>query len=90
MARMGQHHSKKRAIKGTLFRLGFQARPAEVVATLANSGVWVGESLVRAVQIEVLQDLARSDRQRVRARLPVSPPPVQRAPRMPQQRGRRH
>jgi hypothetical protein len=82
--------SKKRAIKQALFRLGLQARPAQVVATLAARGIWVGAGLVRAVVFELLQDTARSEAQRTTARSPIIKPIVRRPARVPPLRGKRN
>jgi hypothetical protein len=87
---MTKHHaSKKRVIRATLSRLGLQARPAEVVASLAACGVEVSEEMVRAVALELLREAARAERQRIRARTPVVPPPARRVNKVPPRRGKR-
>jgi hypothetical protein len=42
--------SRTRAIQNALARLGMQARPAQVVAALADIGIVVNEALVRQVR----------------------------------------
>jgi hypothetical protein len=80
---------QKQAIRNAFNRLGFQARPAEVVAALARFGVIVGEGQVRAVLLELLKEAARADCRRVEARLPKMPPRVTRPVKIPPRHGRR-
>jgi hypothetical protein len=46
----------KRAARNALYRLGLHARPREVVQSLAQHGVQVGEELVRLVRIELVKE----------------------------------
>ena len=80
--------SKKRAISMALGRLGFQARPTEVVAALAAVGVSVSKELIRAVRFELLRESARADRRRAEARVPMVLPLPRRFPRVPAARNR--
>ena len=64
MAKKGM--SRARAIQNTLDRLGMQARPAQVVAALADIGIVVNEALVRQVRVEMLKQAAKVERQQVR------------------------
>jgi hypothetical protein len=76
-------------LKGALSRLGLQARPAEVVAALAACGISVSEELVMAVAFELLQEQVRAERQRLKARKPISARPVKRFPKVPAPHGKR-
>lgn len=58
--------SRTRAIQNTLARLGMQASPKQVVAALAEFGIDVNEGLVRQVKVDLLKQVAKSERQRVR------------------------
>jgi hypothetical protein len=87
---MGQHRaSKRRAVKAALSQLGIQSRPVQVVAALADWGISVTESLVRAVAFELLREAARAELQRARARVPGLAPPIRRQAKMPPRRRRR-
>ena len=86
--RRGQHISKTRAIQNALARLGMQARPAQVVAALADFGIVVNEALVRQVRVEMLKQAAKVERQQVRTPQ-VERPQVRRPPKVPPQRGHR-
>jgi NAD(P)H-dependent FMN reductase len=83
--RRGQGTSKTGAIQNALARLGMQARPAQVVAALAQFGIDVSEALVRQVKVDMLKQAAKSVRQQVR--IPqVQPPKVRRPPKVPPRR----
>jgi hypothetical protein len=56
--------SKKHAIKMALFRLGMQARPKEVVQSLAEQDIFVSHDLVRLVKIEMTEKLMEVTRSR--------------------------
>jgi hypothetical protein len=56
--RAGSSNRKKRAVENTLFRLGMQAKPEEVVAALARLGIEVSEGLVRQVLFDLLKGAA--------------------------------
>ena len=58
--------SRTRAIQNALARLGMQARPAQVVAALADIGIVVNEALVRQVRVKILKQAAKVERQQVR------------------------
>jgi hypothetical protein len=83
--RRGQHISKMRAIQNALARLGMQARPAQVVAALADIGIVVNEALVRQVRVELLKQAARVERQQVRTPQ-IERPQVRRPPKLPPRR----
>jgi hypothetical protein len=88
MSRQGVN--KKRAIRDALCRLGLHARPAQVVAALADYGMSVSEELVRAVVFELLREAARAERQRSKARTADrTAPPLRRFARVPPRRDRR-
>ena len=59
--------SKAKAIQNALARLGMQASPEQVVATLAGFGIDVSEGLVRQVNVDMLKQAAKVERQRVKA-----------------------
>jgi hypothetical protein len=86
--RRGQHISKTRAIQNALARLGMQARPAQVVAALADIGIFVNEALVRQVRVEMLKQAAKVERQQVRTPQ-VERPQVRRPPKLPPRRSLR-
>lgn len=70
--------SKKQAIRLTLFRLGMQARPKEVVQALAEQGIFVSHDLVRLVKIEMTEKLAVGTRSKFTKVVP--PRPLRRRP----------
>ncbi len=55
-----------RTIRNAVARLGMQASPKQVVAFLANFGIDVSEALVRQVKVEMLKEIAKAERQRVK------------------------
>lgn len=63
---MSKHFSKSKAIHNMLGRLGFHAKPGEVVAALAEYGVEVSEGLVQKVKIDILKDTSEVRRQQTR------------------------
>jgi hypothetical protein len=65
--RRGQGNNRARAIQNALARLGMQARPAQVVAALAEFGIDVAEALVRQVKMQMLKRVAQVERQQVKA-----------------------
>jgi hypothetical protein len=81
--------TKKQAIRNTLHRLGLQARPAEVVAALAEAGIFVAAEQVRAVLLETLREASRAERLRVEAHTRRVPLPVRRCVKVPPRRGQR-
>jgi hypothetical protein len=83
--RPGQSISKTRAIQNTLARLGMQASPTQVVATLADLGIGVNEGLVRQVKVEMLKETAKIERQQVKVPR-AEQPKVQRSPKVPPRR----
>ena len=84
--RRGQGNSRARAIQNALARLGMQARPAQVVAALADIGIVVNEALVRQVRVEMLKQAAKVERQLVRTPQ-IERPQVRRPPKLPPRRG---
>lgn len=54
--------NKKHAIRMSLFRLGMQAKPKEVVQALADQGIFVSHDLVRLMKIEMTEKLAGATR----------------------------
>lgn len=83
--RRGQGNSRARAIQNALARLGMQARPAQVVATLADIGIVVNEALVRQVRVEMLKQAAKVERQQVKTPQ-IKRPQVRRPPKLPPRR----
>jgi hypothetical protein len=83
--RRGQGNSRARAIQNALARLGMQARPAQVVAALADIGIVVNEALVRQVRVEMLNQAAKVERQQVRTPQ-IERPQVRRPPKLPPRR----
>jgi hypothetical protein len=86
--RRGAGTSRARAIRNTLARLGMQASPKQVVATLAGCGIEVDEALVRRVKIEMLKEAAQVDRHQRKAP-PAERPKAQRPPKVPPRHGHR-
>jgi hypothetical protein len=84
-ARVKKGVSKTRAIQNALARLGMQARPAQVVAALADIGIVVNEVLVRQVRVELLKQAAKVERQRVKTP-EAQRPQVRRPPKLPPRR----
>ena len=84
-----RHASPRRAIQDALSRLGMQARPAQVVAVLAERGIRVSEERVRAVVFELLRAGARAEVQKNRFRPLVVTQPVRRFARVSPRRDRR-
>jgi hypothetical protein len=64
------------------------ARPAQVVAALADLGIVVNEALVRQVKVEMLKQAAKSERQQVKG-LKAEPPQVRHPPKLPPRRSLR-
>jgi hypothetical protein len=86
MAKKGM--SRTRAIQNALARLGMQARPAQVVAALADIGIVVNEALVRQVKVEKLKRVAQVKRQQTQ--IPrAGRPQVRRPPKLPPRRSHR-
>jgi hypothetical protein len=85
---MAKKGSRTRAIHSTLARLGMQARPAQVVAALADLGIVVNEALVRQVKVEMLKQAAKSKQQQVRTPQ-VERPQARRPPKLPSRRSYR-
>jgi len=56
--------SRSRAIQNALGRLGWHAKPAEVIAFLAEQGIEISEGLVQKVKLEAVKDTSRIRRQR--------------------------
>ena len=79
--RGGRKTNPRRAIREAFAELGMQARPHEIVRALAGLGVHVSEELVRAVQVEMLQNAGRVTGRLVRIP-PKSPPPRRHMPRI--------
>ena len=77
--------SRTRAIQNALARLGMQARPAQVVAALADIGIVVNEALVRQVRVKMLKQAAKVERQQVRTPQ-IERPQVRRPPKLPPRR----
>jgi hypothetical protein len=86
MAKKGM--SRARAIQNTLDRLGMQARPAQVVAALADIGIVVNEALVRQVRVKMLKQAAKVERQQVRTPQ-IDRPQVRRPPKVPPRQSHR-
>jgi hypothetical protein len=80
--------SKTRAIQNALARLGMQASPEQVVAALADLGIFVNEALVRQAKMRMLKRAAQAERQQVKA-LTAERPQVRRPPKMPLRRSHR-
>ena len=80
--RRGQGISKARAIQNTLARLGMQASPEQVVAVVASLGIDVIEALVRQVEVDMLKQAAKVERQRVKVPN-ADRPMVRRPPKVP-------
>jgi hypothetical protein len=79
--------SRKRAIQNALGRLGMQASPKQVVAALADFGIDVTEGLVRRVKVEMLEETAKAERQRLK--IPDYQRRIHRPPKTPPHRGSR-
>lgn len=62
--------SKKHAIRMTLFRLGMQAMPKEVVQALAEQDIFVSHNLVRLVKIEMTEKLVEASRTKFKQVVP--------------------
>ena len=77
--------SRTRAIQNALTRLGMQARPAQVVAALADIGIVVNEALVRQVRVKILKQAAKVERQQVKTPQ-IERPQVRRPPKLPPRR----
>ena len=86
--RRGRHFSKTVAIQNALARLGMQARPAQVVAALADIGIVVNEALVRQVRVKILKQAAKVERQQVRTPQ-IERPQVRHPPKLPPRRSHR-
>jgi hypothetical protein len=67
---------KTRAVLTVLGRLGFHAKPADVVAELAKYGIEVSAGLVQKVKIELVKDTSGIRRQKVKLALAVPHPKV--------------
>ena len=80
--------SRTRAIQNALARLGMQARPAQVVAALADIGIVVNEALVRQVRVKILKQAAKVERQQVRTPQ-IERPQVRHPPKLPPRRSHR-
>jgi hypothetical protein len=80
--------SRTRAIQNALTRLGMQARPAQVVAALADIGIVVNEALVRQVRVEMLKRAAKVERHQVRTPQ-VERPQARHPPKVPPRRSHR-
>jgi hypothetical protein len=83
--RRGQGNSRTRAIQNALDRLGMQARPEQVVAALADIGIFVTEALVLQVKMRMLKRLVQVERQQVRTPQ-IERPQVRRPPKVPPRR----
>jgi len=71
----------RRRIETELFRLGLQAKAAEVVAALARQGLEVSSSLVNRVRFGLLAGRPPTPRAPAVHRPPVFRPPPKRPPR---------
>jgi hypothetical protein len=80
--------SRTRAIQNALARLGMQAKPAQIVAALADLGIVVNEALVRQVKVEMLKRAAKVEWEQMRTPQ-VERPQVQRPPKVPPRRSHR-
>jgi hypothetical protein len=58
---------KSRAVLAVLSRLGFHAKPGDVVAELAKYGIQVSAGLVQKVKIDAAKDTSGMRRQKARA-----------------------
>ena len=67
---MPKHFSKSKAIHNMLGRLGFHAKPSDVVAALREYGIEVSAGLVQKVKMEILKDTSGVRRQK--ATLPIT------------------
>jgi hypothetical protein len=65
---MARHLSKARAIQNMLGRLGYHARPGDVVAALAECRIEVNEGLVEKVRMEIRKDTSGIRRQQARVK----------------------
>ena len=64
---MSRRIRRSRAVLSVLGRLGFHARPGDVVAELAKYGIEVRAGLVQKVKIEAAKDTSGIRRQKARA-----------------------
>jgi len=83
---MPRHLSKSRAIQNMLGRLGYHARPSDVVAALAEYGIEVSEGLVQKVKMEIRKDTSGIRRQQARAKQVVPGRQVRRVRKVPRPR----
>ena len=74
-----------RAIRNAVARLGMQASPKQIAAFLSNFGIDVSEALVRRVEVEMLKQATRVERQQVRTPK-VKRPSVRRPAKVPPRR----
>jgi len=65
---MPRHPRKAKAIQNMLGRLGYHARPSDVVAALAEYGIEVNEGLVQKVKMEIRKDTSGIRRQQARVK----------------------
>ena len=86
--RRRQGTSKARAIQNALARLGMQASPEQVVAALADLGIFVNEALVRQVKMRMLKRVSQVERQQVKAST-AERPQVRRPQKVPPRRRHR-
>ena len=86
--RPGRGIGRTRAIQNTLTRLGMQASPEQVLATLADLGIFVNEALVRQVKMRMLKRAAQVERQQVKAST-AERPQVRRPQKVPPRRRHR-
>ena len=83
--RRGHGTSRSRAIQNALARLGMQASPKQVVAVVASLGIDVIEALVRQVEVDMLKQATKVERQRVKVPN-ADRPTVRRPPKVPPRR----
>jgi hypothetical protein len=65
---MSRPLSKSKAIQNMLGRLGYHARPNDVVAALAENGIEVSKGLVQKVKMEIRKDTSGIRRQQARVK----------------------
>ena len=63
---MSHHVSKVKAIRSVLGRLGFHARPGDVVAALAEYGIAVSQAQVQKVRTEIVKNTSGIRREQAR------------------------
>ncbi len=75
--------SRSRAIQNALGRLGWHAKPGEIVAFLAEQGIEVSEGLVQKVKLEAVKDTSGIRRQRATIKGSLLPLPIRRVRKLP-------